>query len=91
MTNGEQQTGGPPPGADEVGERSKIVAGLLGVFLGSLGIHRFYLGYTNMGIIQIVVTVVTCGLGGIWGFVEGILILIGNMDRDADGRLLREN
>lgn len=55
--------------------RSKLSAGVLGIFAGSLGVHRFYLGYTTIGIIQIAVTVITCGIGSIWGFVEGILIL----------------
>ena len=67
--------------------KSRLVAGLLGIFLGSFGIHRFYLGYTKIGVIQIVVTIVTCGIGGLWGFVEGILILMKN-DRfltDANG------
>lgn len=66
--------------------KSKLVAGLLGIFIGSLGIHNFYLGYTKRAIIQIVVTFVTCGIGGVWGFVEGIMIL---MDKyvtvDANG------
>jgi hypothetical protein len=57
-------------------QKSKIVAGLLGILLGSLGIHNFYLGHTGRGIIQIVVTFVTFGIGGIWGFIEGILILV---------------
>lgn len=56
--------------------KSKMAAGLLGIFLGSIGIHNFYLGYTKRAIIQIVVTFVTCGAGGIWGFVEGIMILM---------------
>ena len=43
--------------------KSKLVAGLLGIFLGSLGIHRFYLGYVGIGILQIVVTIVTFGVG----------------------------
>ena len=68
-----------------VSSRSKLVAGLLGILLGSLGVHRFYLGYTQMGIIQIVVTICTGGLGGIWGFIEGIMILVGSFDHDADG------
>ena len=65
--------------------KSKMVAGLLGIFLGSIGIHNFYLGFTKKAIIQIVVTFVTCGIGGIWGFVEGILILCGNISADANG------
>src|ERR1051326_3372790 len=58
--------------------KSKLVAGLLGIFLGGLGVHRFYLGYIGMGIIQIVVTVLTCGIGHFWGLIEGILILAGS-------------
>lgn len=64
---GEQQQ---PAGADK-----KIVAGILGILLGGLGIHKFYLGYTSAGIIQIVITLVTCGAGGIIGLIEGIIYL----------------
>lgn len=68
--------------------KKKIVAGLLGLFLGGLGIHNFYLGNTKRAVIQIVVTLVTCGLGALWGEIEGILILIGNINTDADGNEL---
>jgi len=71
------------------GEKSKIAAGLLGIFLGGLGVHRFYLGYTGIGIAQIAVSFVTCGIGSIWGFIEGILILTGSMDKDAKGNSLK--
>ncbi|HHW28566.1 MAG TPA: NINE protein [Syntrophomonadaceae bacterium] len=70
------------------GNKSKIVAGILGILLGGLGIHRFYLGYIGIGIIQIIVTLVTFGFGAIWGFIEGILILVGTIDKDAQGRPL---
>ena len=71
--------------------KSKLAAGLLGIFLGSWGVHRFYLGYINIGIIQLVVTIFTCGIGGLWGFIEGILILCGNtITTDADGNPLNE-
>lgn len=72
------------------GSRSKIVAGLLGIFLGGFGIHNFYLGYTNKGAIQIAVTIFTCGIGSLWGFIEGILILVGNINTDADGNPLTD-
>ena len=68
--------------------KSKMAAGLLGIFLGGWGIHNFYLGNTNRGVIQIVVTIVTCGVGGIWGFIEGIMILAGSINTDADGNPL---
>ena len=68
--------------------KQKLVAGLLGIFLGAWGIHQFYLGDNKKGIIRIVVTLVTCGIGGIWGFIEGILILCGNINTDAQGNPL---
>ncbi len=64
--------------------KSKLVAGLLGIFLGSIGVHKFYLGDSKAGIIRIVVTVVTLGIGGIWGFIEGIMLLV-NGGTDVDG------
>ena len=74
----------PMPGA-----KSKIAAGLLGIFLGGWGVHNFYLGNTSRGVIQIVVSLVTCGLGAWWGLIEGILILCGNINTDAQGRPLQ--
>lgn len=73
--------------------KQKMVAGILGILLGSWGIHSFYMGNTKKGIIQIVVTIVTCGIGGLWGFIEGIMILIGNENTrtDAYGFPLTEN
>ncbi len=63
------------PGADK-----KIIAGILGILLGALGIHKFILGYTTEGIIMLLVTVLTCGIGGaimsIIGLIEGILYLV---------------
>lgn len=61
---------GPVPGADK-----KLIAGLLGILLGSLGIHKFYLGYTKEGIIQLILSFVTCGLFGVVGLIEGIIYL----------------
>ena len=62
-------------GDKPAGAEKKIVAGIFGLLLGGLAIHKFYLGYTKEGIIQIIVTVFTCGLGGIIGFIEGIIYL----------------
>ncbi|MEO6472507.1 MAG: TM2 domain-containing protein [Aeromicrobium sp.] len=69
-------------------EKSKIVAGLLQIFL-PFGIGRFYMGQTNMGIAQLLVAIFTCGIGSIWSFVDGILVLI-NGGVDEHGRPLRE-
>lgn len=57
------------------GADKKLVAGLCGILLGGLGVHKFILGYTTEGIIQIVITIVTCGIGSIVGLVEGIIYL----------------
>ena len=70
--------------------RNRWVAGLLGLFLGAFGVHRFYLGYVGIGILQIFVTIITGGIAGLWGLIEGILILAGGMMRDVDGLRLRE-
>jgi len=56
-------------------QSKKLTSGLLGIFLGGFGVHKFVLGYTNEGIIQIVATVLTCGLASILGLVEGIIYL----------------
>ena len=70
-------------------QKSKLAAGLLGIFLGSLGVHNFYLGYTGKAVAQLLITLLTCGIGAIgtsiWGLVEGILILTGSMNVDANG------
>lgn len=74
----QQQTWQVPPNA-----KSKIAAGLLGIFLGSLGIHKFYLGYTTPGLIMVLVSVIggflsfgiISGIMGLIGFIEGIIYL----------------
>ncbi len=52
----------------------KMAAGICGILLGSLGIHKFILGYTAEGILQIVLSFF-CGIGGIIGLIEGIIYL----------------
>ena len=56
-------------------ENKKVLAGVLGIVLGGFGVHKFILGYTQEGIIQLVITFVTCGMGSLIGFVEGIIYL----------------
>lgn len=60
---------GKPAGADK-----KIPAGICGILLGGLGVHKFILGYTKEGIIQIVLSFL-CGIGTIIGLIEGIIYL----------------
>jgi len=56
--------------------KDKSTAGILGILLGGLGIHHFYLGSSTSGIIEIVLSVVTCGVGGILGIIEGVMLLV---------------
>lgn len=74
--------------------KSKLAAGLFGIFLGSFGVHNFYLGYTGKAVAQLLITLLTCGFGAfissIWGFVEGILILTGSISTDANGTPLKD-
>lgn len=71
-------------------QKSKMTAGLLGIFLGGLGIHNFYLGYTGKAIAQIALSIFLCGAGGIWGLIEGIMILTGSIKVDAKGVPLKD-
>jgi len=70
-----------------------IVALLLAFFLGSLGIHNFYLGYTTKGIIQLVLTLTFIGLivSGIWAFIDFIMLIMrsGSYACDAQGQPLQ--
>lgn len=69
----------PPIHSQTPGAEKKLIAGLLGILLGGLGAHKFYLGYTKEGLIMLLVTLCTCGFGGIVmgpiGLIEGILYL----------------
>lgn len=101
--------------------KSKVAAGLLGIFLGYFGVHNFYLGYIKKGVIQLAGLIVStilyfgivivmgttentsnvmglllamCSMIGmaaieIWGFVEGIMILCGKINKDGKGKLLK--
>ena len=71
----------PPPAYGAVtdwralGADKKLTAGLCGILVGGFGIHKFILGYTTEGIIQIALTFITCGIGAIIGTIEGIIYL----------------
>jgi TM2 domain-containing membrane protein YozV len=56
--------------------KQKVTAGILGILLGGLGVHHFYLGSTMTGVIELVVTIVTCGFGALLGLIEGIMLLV---------------
>ncbi len=56
------------------GENKKILAGILAILIGWLGIHKFVLGYNKEGVLQILLSLL-CGLGGLIGLIEGIIYL----------------
>ena len=81
-----------PMTGEPFSEKSKVVAGLLQLLglLGLVGIGRIYLGYTGLGVAQLVVGLITCGIGAvIWGIIDAVLILTDKV-RDPEGRPLRD-
>ena len=71
-------------------QKSKLVAVLLAFFLGGIGIHDFYLGYTKYGIIKIILTLCTGVGGGIWALIDFIRLLTGSLHTDANGVELKK-
>lgn len=71
----------PPVAPPTVASRAsnKIPAGICGILLGSLGIHKFILGYTGAGLVMLLITILTCGIAGVVihliGLIEGIIYL----------------
>jgi TM2 domain-containing membrane protein YozV len=57
------------------GADKKVMLGIIAILLNGLGIHKFMMGYSKEGIIQIVATILTCGLAGIIGLIEGVIYL----------------
>ncbi len=76
--------------------KSKLVAGLLGIFLGGLGVHNFYLGYTKKAVAQLLICLLgSCLVVGplvaeVWGLIEGIQILTGHINVDGNGNPLKD-
>lgn len=74
----------PMPVQGNQNAKDRVAYILLAVFIGHLGIHNFFAGYTSRGVIQLVITIVTCGLGGIatwiWAIIEAITVT-----KDANG------
>lgn len=82
-----------PVTGEPLSDKSKIAAGLLQLvgLLGVVGIGRMYIGHTGLGIAQLVIGILTCGIGAVvWGIVDAVLILTDKV-RDSEGRRLRDD
>ena len=79
-----------PQAAQDGEQKSKLVAVLLAFFLGSIGIHDFYLGYTKYGVIKIILTCCTGVGGSIWALIDFVRLLTGSLNKDAAGRELKK-
>lgn len=79
---------------DPAMQKSKMAAGLLGIFLGAFGVHNFYLGNTGKAVAQLLISVLSCGMlavaSYIWGLIEGIMILTGSINTDGKGIPLKD-
>ena len=71
-----------------ISPHNRNVAGILNLFLPGIG--RMYLGYLAIGILQFILAFMSCGVLAIWSFIDGILILTGNVPLDGYGRALKE-
>ena len=72
--------------------KNKYIAAALAIFLGTAGIHNFYLGNNVKGIVQLIMFVCWMGwVSGLWAFIEGIMILTDNIKTDAFGIPLSNN
>ena len=97
---GTATTGGAPEVKPQQGRKSKLAVGLLAILLGTYGLHHFYLGNSNKGLMQLLISLagglVTCGISTlvvyVWAFVEGIFFLMGKegYTTDANGVPLGE-
>lgn len=74
--------------------KSKVAAGIFAILLGAFGIHNFYLGFNGKAVAQLLLTILSCGIlspvSALWALIEGILILTGSQNTDADGVELKE-
>ena len=82
------------PTNNDPNAKSKVAGGLLGIFLGCFGVHNFYLGYTGKAVAQLLITVLSCFVlsvvSAVWALIEGIMILTGSIDKDANGNPLKD-
>lgn len=72
-------------------QRSRLIAAFLALFFGVFALEDFYLGEKSMGVVHLIVSIITWGIGGaIWGFVNAIRLLTHSINYDANGIALKD-
>ena len=69
-------------------DKSKLIAGILQIFVSGVG--RMYIGQVGLGVAQLLVAIFTCGIGALWSIIDGIMILVNDAPKDAQGRILKQ-
>lgn len=69
-------------------DRSRVLGGVLQLLVPGVG--RLYLGYAAYGVLQIVATILSCGVLYLWSFIDGLIILSGGLKMDGYGRVLND-
>lgn len=73
-----------------ISEKNRTATFLFAFFLGTLGIHRFYVGKTGSGIAMLLLTLSILGLliSGVWAFIDWIMVASGSF-KDGEGKLIK--
>lgn len=72
------------PLAEGMSDKSRVLAGVLQLLIPGIG--RIYLGYSAIGVLQLVLSL--CGVGWVWSLIDGVVILANGLRYDGYGRLL---
>ena len=88
-----QQISNPMVMQSHIIQKSKMAYLLLGIFVGWLGVHNFYIGHTSRGLAQLLISVLTIGIlafiPAIWAIIECIMLFTSQYPVDANGVLMR--
>ena len=73
----------------QISEKQKTTTILLALFLGTLGIHRFYVGKTGTGVIMLLLTLTIVGvyISGIWAIIDLVMIILDKF-KDGNGLII---
>ena len=69
-------------------DKSRTLSGVLQLLVPGVG--RIYMGYSALGVIQLIAAIITCGTLHVWSIIDGVLILSGQVRLDGYGRALED-